>query len=166
MEKITKNRGMLLESIINHTNLFYLEQQKALVHKKNLDIKFKSVMFKENKLITNGAKIISKSTVDYYGIYNGNYFAFEAKSTEECNFSLKNVKKHQIEYLDLVLLFKGKAFWILYFKMQNKFIFIDHLSFKKISQNKKSLKFNEVLSYGKELILEFPGILDYISCLE
>ncbi|AWX42850.1 Holliday junction-specific endonuclease [Metamycoplasma cloacale] len=161
-----RNRGMFLESIINATNMFYLNRNIAMIHKKNLDITFKNVNVINKELQLTGTKIKSKSTVDYYGIYKGRFLAFEAKSTEEKNFSLNNIKNHQIEYLDLITKFGGITFWIFYFKLQNKFIFINHNNFKKIISNKKHLKFDEILKSGIEISLEFPGIIDYLSLIE
>ena len=162
----SKNRGMLLETILNQSNFYYLKNNICLVHKKNLDIKFKSVSKSNNKenLVSDG-KIISKSTVDYYGLWNGKFLAFEAKSTEDKTFSLNNIKSHQIEYLDLVTKFDGIAFYIFYFKIQNEFILIMHKDFIKKIKNKKSLQYEEALEIGHKLVRIYPGILDYISVL-
>ncbi|WAM07255.1 Holliday junction resolvase RecU [Mycoplasmopsis cynos] len=40
-----------------------------------------------------------KSTVDYIGMFRGSFVCFEAKSCNTNKFDLKNIKKHQIEYL-------------------------------------------------------------------
>ncbi|AXE60724.1 Holliday junction resolvase RecU [[Mycoplasma] phocae] len=160
-----KNRGMFLESIINRSNQFYFENNIALIHKKNLDIDFKSVDLKNKKLIVNNAFIKSKSTVDYYGVYKGIFLAFEAKSTNEKNFSMDNIKKHQIEYLSLVDAHQGVAFWIIYFNLQNKFILIKHNQFLKISKNKKTLAYSLLLANGISIELDFPGILDYLKVI-
>lgn len=130
--KNKNNRGMLLESIINNTNEYYFKNGIALIHKKNLDIKFKNVKLEKNKLLLNDASIYSKSTVDYYGVWKGRFLAFEVKSTEQKNFEKKNIKKHQIEYLNKVVLHQGIAFWIIYFKFQNEFLLIEHANFKKM----------------------------------
>ena len=53
-----QNRGMLLETIINQTNSFYMQNKICLVHKKNLDIKFKGVSVQNKKLITKVRLII------------------------------------------------------------------------------------------------------------
>lgn len=55
--KNKNNRGMLLESIINNTNEYYFKNGIALIHKKNLDIKFKNVKLEKNKLLLNDASI-------------------------------------------------------------------------------------------------------------
>lgn len=167
MQNNNKNRGMLLEKIINQTNLFYLGNSICLVHKKNLDIKFSSVILKDKKLMIKDGMIMNKSTVDYYGIWNSRFISFEAKSTEEKNFSLSNIRIHQLEYLSLIEKFNGIAFWIIYFKIQNKFILIRHNEMLKVFKgNKKTLEYDKAISIGNELTLMYPGILDYISALE
>lgn len=164
---MNKNRGMLLETIINQTNSFYIINNICLIHKKNLDIKFSSVVLKDKKLVAKDAKITNKSTVDYYGLWKGKFLAFEAKSTEDKSFSFSNIKLHQTEYLSLVQKFNGIAFWIIYFKIQNEFILIKHSKMlKALGQNKKSLDFNQAISIGTKVTLMYPGILDYISVLE
>lgn len=166
--KNKNNRGMLLESIINNTNEYYFKNGIALIHKKNLDIKFKNVKLEKHKLLLNNASIFSKSTVDYYGVWKGRFLAFEVKSTEQKNFEKKNIKKHQIEYLNKVVLHQGIAFWIIYFKFQNEFLLIEHANFKKcLFEEKKSYIFFETIkSLGKEIKLIFPGILDFLNILK
>lgn len=163
MITIFKNRGMLLETIINQTNEFYFKNKIAIFHKKNLDITFKSVKLQDKKLNLESAIISSKSSVDYYGIYKGRYIAFEAKSTEEDYLPLKNIKEHQIKYLDFIREHDGVAFWIIYFKFANTFILIMHNDLKRIIQNKKALHLEEALLNGKKLELSFPGILNIIE---
>ncbi|KDE42943.1 endonuclease [Metamycoplasma hyosynoviae] len=164
--KQPKNRGMLLEKLINQTNIFYLQNDICIVHKKNLDIKFKSTYVDKDILKTENAHIVSKSTVDYYGIYKGKFLAFEAKSTEQKNFSLSNIKMHQINYLSEISKHKGLAFWIFFFKIQNQFVLILH---DKLLQwgvyNKKTLAYDEALLLGELIPLIYPGYIDYISIL-
>ncbi|WP_373436375.1 Holliday junction resolvase RecU [Metamycoplasma equirhinis] len=162
--KNTNNRGMMLESIINKTNIFYLKNKIAMIHKKNLDVSFSKIKIENRKLLLKDAEIKSKSTVDYYGVFQGKFIAFEAKSTEEKNFKLKNIKQHQLEYLSLIESFDGIAFWIIYFKMQNDFLIIKHKNLMKIiSENKNTLAYKDAIAHGYSLNLDFPGILDYIK---
>lgn len=84
---------MLLESIVNRTILMLEQEGVALIHKKGLNLSFKSVDRKERRV--DGARIVSKSTVDYYGVFRGRFIAFEAKSVEEDYFPLANIRKHQ-----------------------------------------------------------------------
>ncbi|RMA77452.1 recombination protein U [Metamycoplasma subdolum] len=161
----TKNRGMLLEKIINDTNAFYLINKVALIHKKNLDIKFKAVNVEKKQLKTRDAFIIGKSNVDYYGVYRGKFIAFECKSTEENKLPKHSIREHQFEYLDLVMKFDGVAFWILFYKLTNEFILINHADFKKHFLKRKSLSNEEARLIGKIVPLNFPGVIDYLSML-
>lgn len=91
---------MLLEKIINNTINYYLKNKIAFFNKKNLNIKFKTMS--EDRYKLDLAFISSKSTVDYYGIYQGQYISFEAKSTELDVFPLSNIKEHQHQHLKLI----------------------------------------------------------------
>ncbi|MCV3733630.1 Holliday junction resolvase RecU [Mycoplasma enhydrae] len=163
MSSLHKNRGMLLETIINQTNQYYLTNNICLIHKKNLDITFESIDLKDKKLKLKNAYIKNKSSVDYYGVYNGKFLAFEAKSTEDSILPLANIKNHQIEYLDLIQKHQGIAFWIIFYKIPCEFILIMHEDFKKLIANKKALHYEEAISRAKKLTLLFPGILNIIE---
>ncbi|QJR44027.1 Holliday junction resolvase RecU [Mycoplasma miroungirhinis] len=160
-----KNRGMLLESIINKTNEKYYINKIAFCHKKELNIKFKKIVNKNEKLEAKDANIFSKSTVDYYGVYKGKFIAFEAKETDSKTFSLNNIKKHQHNYLLDVTKFGGIGFYIIFFKHFDSFLFINCLEMDKIFKNKKSLSFEEAIKISKKINLIFPGILDYVNCI-
>ncbi|QJG66983.1 Holliday junction resolvase RecU [Mycoplasma phocoenae] len=160
-----KNKGMLLESIINKSNDNYFRNQIAYVQKKNLDIKFKKVLKNSGNLTLEGANIFSKSTVDYYGIYNGKFLAFEAKECNESPLLFQNLKKHQMRYLELIEYFGGFAFYIILFKKESLFFLIKATDLHKFFQNKKSLKIEDCVEIGQQIDLIFPGILNYIDYL-
>ncbi|ENY68705.1 Recombination protein U [Metamycoplasma auris 15026] len=165
MSYLFKNRGMLLETIINQTNEFYLRNNICMIHKKNLDIKFKSVTYENENLNLDKAIIKGKSSVDYYGVCKGKFLAFEAKSTEDNTLPLSNIREHQITYLNMVEKHQGIAFWIIYFKIQNVFLLVLHKDLINALKNKKSLHYDEALKIGKKLTLSFPGILNFIENL-
>jgi recombination protein U len=74
------NRGMTLESDINSSNKYYLDNDIALIYKKPTPIKVVKVNYIKNK-ITEGYYEVP-STTDYNGIYKGKYIDFEAKETK------------------------------------------------------------------------------------
>lgn len=89
------NRGMPFEETINLVNQLYNNYGIALINKRPTPVKV---------LKSKGSRIISgffekKSTVDYYGTYQGRSIEFEAKSSKGKRFDLKNIPRHQIEYL-------------------------------------------------------------------
>lgn len=160
-----KNRGMLLETLINNTINYYKQNKIAFFQKNNLNIKFKKTDNKtENNLIRSYESFIkSKSTVDYCGIYKGRYITFEAKSTEEKNFPFSNIKSHQHEHLKMIHSFGGLAFYIIFFKLYQKvyIINVNDINY----ENKKSMSFDEVSQNGKEIEIIFPGIIDFLSLI-
>lgn len=128
-----KNRGIDFENNINITNDNYKIDNLALVYKKSTPIKI--LVSGE----TNKAVFSKKSTTDYNGVYKGKYIDFEAKSTHENNFPLKNIEDHQIEHLKNVLLFDGISFLLVEFKKYNEIYILktqDLLNF--IENNDKS----------------------------
>ena len=151
-----KNRGMLLEKIINQTINYYNKNGFALFMKKNLDI----VINSKNQ---QDSFIRKKSTVDYYGIYKGFYIAFEAKSTELNHFPLSNIKIHQHQHLKRIKFLGGKAFYIIYFKLTNKFFMVDVETME--IKNKKSITLEEMMLLGNNLNITFPGIIDFLEYL-
>ncbi|MGL5308930.1 MAG: Holliday junction resolvase RecU [Metamycoplasmataceae bacterium] len=153
------NRGMLLETIINKTIRYYEEKSIALIHKKTLDIKFSSI--DEKRRVKNGV-VISKSTVDYYGIYKGSFIAFEAKSSSINVISKSNFKNHQHDYLLKIKKHNGMAFYIFLFKRTNEFFIID---ISLVNYRKKTITLEYIRSKGIALELIYPGIIDFIKYL-
>lgn len=158
-----KNRGMLLEKLVNNTINFYIKNKIAFFAKKGLDIKFKSVNnYNENKLSISDAFISSKSTVDYYGVYKGKYVSFEAKSTDENVFYTKNVKDHQHNHLKFIDSLGAKAFYLIMFKKFSKIFIVDVNDFN-ISKN--SYSYEEALKNWRPLDIVFPGIVDFLELI-
>lgn len=153
------NRGMLLETIINKTIKQYKDRDMAIFHKKQLDIKFSSI--DEMKNIKNGV-VMSKSTVDYYGIYRGFFVAFEAKSSNTNNIPKSNFKEHQHNYLKQIKKHQGFAFYIFLFKETNEFFMAD---ISIINYEKKSITIEYIRKNAISLDLIFPGVIDFIEHL-
>jgi recombination protein U len=154
---MNNNRGMLLETIINNTIKQYKQKGVAIFHKKSLDIKFSAL--DGTKKIKNGV-IISKSTVDYYGIYQGSFVAFEAKSSKTNTIPKNNFKVHQHNYLKTIKKHGGLAFYILLFKETNAFFLVD---VSLINYEKKSITIQYVRDKAIELDLLFPGVIDFVK---
>ena len=160
-------RGQELEYLINKSNIYYYQNNIALIDKRPTPIKVVNYNYEINK-ITN-AFFEKKSTTDYYGIYKGRYLDFEAKSTEvKTSFPLKNIKPHQIEYLKLILKHQGIAFFIIMFSKINEVYFLSLENFNNFINkypNKKSIP----LSFFKENGIEIKGNvscpIDYLKAL-
>ena len=98
-------RGMSLEDDLNKSNEYYLETQRALIHKKPIPVQTVKVDYPHRSAarITE-AYYKTPSTTDYNGIYRGKAIDFEAKETKsKTSFPLKHIHPHQITHLKRVL---------------------------------------------------------------
>ncbi|MCX5774843.1 MAG: Holliday junction resolvase RecU, partial [Firmicutes bacterium] len=111
------NRGMGFEDEINISNLYYNNQNIALITKRPTPINIVKVDYSKGARITD-AYFEHQSTTDYNGVYKGRYLDFEAKSSKsKTSFPLGNISVHQIKHLKGVIAHGGIAFFILNFEM-------------------------------------------------
>ena len=110
------NRGMALESLIEHANAQYAAKGIATIQK----------VATPWKVIRNGNQIVSafpekKSTVDFIGVFGGKPIAFDAKSTLlKSRIPYSNFEKHQIEFMESWVRNGGTAFFIVEFAVHNE----------------------------------------------
>ncbi|QBF34389.1 Holliday junction resolvase RecU [Mycoplasmopsis phocirhinis] len=158
---MNKNRGMLLEKIINQTILYYEKNGLAVIEKKTLPIKFQKM--NSNKQVS-GAFVFKKSTVDYIGCYNGSFIAFEAKTTNENRLPSSNISPHQIQYLSKISSLGGISFFIIFFSQWDEFYLI---SAKYLLEHwKKSWTYEEIKNAGYSIELSYPGIIDFLPYID
>ena len=160
-----KNRGMMLESLINKTIKFYQTNNIGIFHKKEISISFSKIKEKDGKLKIVNGQIKNKSTIDYYGIFNGKFYAFEAKSTKLNSLPLKNIKTHQLNYLQKIKDFGGKVFFIIAYQKFDEFFLIEIETIKNL-KNTKSLNINKARKEGLKLEVLYPGILDFLNVID
>ena len=121
------NRGMGLESDLNNTNKYYLENNIAVIYKKPTPITINKVNYHSRKdaLITE-AHFKIPSTTDYNGIFKGKYIDFEAKETKnKTSFPLSNIHTHQIEHLKKIINLGGIGFIIVRFTSLNQSYYLN-----------------------------------------
>ena len=164
------HRGMTLESDINQTNKYYLDNDIALIYKKPTPIKVVKVKYNKriNTQITE-AYYETPSTTDYNGIYKGKYIDFEAKeSKSKTSFSLNNIHDHQVTHLIKVLEHGGISFLIIRFTTLNKTFILSTsklIDFIK-NYNRKSIPLDYFEKYGKLVIEKFSPRLDYLKIVD
>lgn len=146
------NNGMYLETIINNTAIFYKKNKTCLLFKRNVPIK----IIKNNQVNIIG-KIVEKSESDFYGVYKGLYFDFEAKQTNKDVFYLTYLKEHQFNHLILVDELKGISFLLIYFSKYDEFYAIPT---KQLIDWNKNITREWCKKIAFELKLFFPGILN------
>ncbi|MBZ4203878.1 Holliday junction resolvase RecU [Mycoplasma tauri] len=155
-----KNRGMLLETIINQTISYYENNNIAFIEKKGLPIKFSKLNAQDNKLYAKDAFIYKKSTVDYTGCYKGRFLAFEAKSTNESFLPKNNIREHQKNYLLKIMQNGGLAFFIIMFTMYDEFYLV--MYDKLMKHAGETYTYELIKKIGKNIPLSFPGIVDFL----
>lgn len=128
-------RGANLEDDLNQTNQYYIDLNKANIHKKPTPIMVVKVDYPSR----NKAKIVEAyykipSTTDYNGVYRSKAIDFEAKETNsQTALPLKNIHPHQLEHMRNVEFHGGLSFiiirfvyynetYLLYFKDLDRFI--------------------------------------------
>lgn len=104
------NRGMKLEKFIDLSCKQYAAKGLAQINKIPTPMKMKA---KYNS--GPAAYYAEKSTVDFIGIYNGLYQAFDTKETKVPRLELKKVPQHQVSFLREAARLGGQAYLIVYF---------------------------------------------------
>ncbi|NLK11990.1 MAG: Holliday junction resolvase RecU [Candidatus Phytoplasma sp.] len=143
------NLGMTLESDIDATNSYYLNENIAVIHKKPTPIQVVNVSYPAR----NKAKIIeayykTPSTTDYNGLYLGKYIDFDAKETNsKTSFPLKNIHSHQMIHLRNVHSHGGIAFLIVHFKVYNEYYILPFSILETFWKNKDKEKGRKSIPY-------------------
>ena len=163
-------RGMTLESDINSSNKYYLENDIAVIYKKPTPVRVVKVDY--NKRIN--TKIVEAyyeipSTTDYNGVYKGKYIDFEAKETKsKTSFSLNNIHKHQIEHLVRIEKHGGISFLIIRFVILDKTFLIFTKDFMTYINNndRKSIPLSYIEEKGFLIKERYNPIIDYLKVID
>jgi recombination protein U len=161
------NRGMILEEDINLSNEYYRNKGIALIYKKPTPIKIIKVDYKKSKI--NEAYFEAPSTLDYNGIYKGNYIEFDAKETNsKTSFPLINIHKHQYEHIKGVLKQGGIAFLVVRFNMLNQnYILMGNDLMDFVENNtRKSIPLAYFMETGYQLKISYYPRLDYLKVID
>ena len=163
------NRGMSLESDLNDTNKYYIDQKIAFIYKKPTPIQITQVEYSKKGKVIKEAYFKEPSTTDYNGLYKGYYIDFEAKETNlSTSFPLKNIHPHQIKHIQNIYEHGGIAFLIVRFTKQNKNFVLFAKEF--LSYLKEEKRQSIPLSYFEEhaYLIEEKYIprLDYLKVID
>ncbi len=139
-------RGSTLEQFINSTNASYINKGLGLVQKIPTPIVPLKINSK-TKVITS-AYFEQKSTVDYIGVVQGIPICFDVKETKVNNFPLKNIHKHQMEFMESFEKQKGVAFILISFTSLNETYYVPFRTLQKFFERsingRKSIKSDEL----------------------
>ncbi len=161
------NRGMDLEHCLNESNVFYEEENRALIYKKPTPIGVVDVHYSSRGKVIDKAYFKSPSTLDYNGLYRGKYIEFEAKETKHgTSFPLSNIHPHQIRHIQKVLDHGGIVFLVV--KIQSNVYLLDGQVFLDFIQSSKrqSIPYSYFLEKGHKIVEKINPPLDYLSVVD
>ena len=160
------NRGMDLERLLDLSNQYYLDTNRAVIYKKPTPIGINKMKYSPSPVIEN-AFFKEHSTLDYNGIYKAKYIEFDAKETKsKTAFPLSNIKIHQIEHLKKIIEHGGICFLII--MMANEIYLLPWEKFIKfINENeRKSIPINYFLNNGYLLKYTYNPVLNYLEIID
>lgn len=164
------NRGMGLEQDLNETNEFYLNCDKAIIHKKPTPITISKVDYHSRRdAVIKEAHFRIPSTTDYNGIYRGKYIDFEAKeTTQKESFPLKNIHEHQIEHLKRIMKHGGIGFLIVRFTTLGETYYLDGMKLMSFLETKKrkSIPLDYFKKEGYFIKDKFQPRIDYLKIID
>ncbi|GEN31784.1 recombination protein U [Cerasibacillus quisquiliarum] len=167
------NRGMSLEKDINITNTYYLQTNRAVIHKKPTPVQIVDVHYpRRSAAVIKEAYFKQASTTDYNGIYRSKYIDFEAKETKnKTSFPLANIQDHQIKHMEAVLQHGGICFFIIRFAANDetflypaKYLLMDWKHHLK--NGRKSIPYHRIQQNGVLIPFKFQARVDYLSVVD
>ena len=168
-KSIYANRGMTLENDISVANEYYLNNNKAVIHKKPTPIQVLHIKNLESgSTKIDDAYFLTPSTTDYNGIYKGKYIDFEAKETKNTTrFPLANIHAHQYIHLKKIKEHGGIGFFIISFTKLNEVYLIDaSIIIDYFERNESSIPYDAIKSKGHIIKYSYPLHLDYLKVVD
>lgn len=161
------NRGMGLEDLINQSNLYYLEEDIAVIYKKPTPITIVDASFDSHGRVITKAYFKEPSTLDYNGLYEGKYIDFDAKETQnKTSFPLSNLHDHQYLHMKRIIKHGGITFLII--SMNGIIYYLDgHDIIDFIDNNeRKSIPYSYIQEKGYVVDKKIRPRLDYIKVID
>ena len=167
------NKGMTLEEMVNNSNLYYLNSDIAVIHKKPIPIQIVKVSYpSRNKAVITEAYYKTPSTTDYNGIYKGLYIDFDAKECSSLtSFTLKNVHEHQFKHLQNIKRHGGIGFFLVAWNKYEKYYILEidqYMKFYEESLNngRKSIPYDYFKQNCIEVYQGYKPELDYLKGID
>lgn len=161
------NRGMDLESLINETNEYYLENNIALIYKKTTPIGIARVSYTNLGAKIEKAYFKEQSTLDYNGLYKGKYIEFDAKETKnKTAFPINNVHPHQIKHLRNIIKHHGIGFLVIRMKSIHYLLTAEDFIYFLENNERKSIPYDYIKEKGYIIAEKYNPPLDYIKIID
>lgn len=166
-------RGMSLEDTINEANIFYLQRNIAVIHKKSTPINIVNVDYpKRSAAKITEAYFAQASTTDYNGIYRGFYIDFDAKETQnKTAIPLANFHEHQIKHLEAITAQNGIGFVIIKFTPLDEVYLLPasnliRLWYASKIGARKSIPYTYIKEYGFRIFNNLMPQLPYLQAVD
>ena len=161
------NRGMNLETMLNHSNDYYIKKDIALIYKKPTPIGVVDVSYKNHKKIIEKAYFKEQSTLDYNGVYKGKYIDFDAKETlNKTSFPIANIHAHQIEHIRRCIRHGGIAFLIIRMNNIHYLLTGEDLINYIDNTDRKSIEYKYIQEKGIVIKEGYQLPLDYLQAVD
>ncbi|RPF55800.1 Holliday junction resolvase RecU [Aquisalibacillus elongatus] len=167
------NRGMTLEKELNETNKFYLETNRAVIHKKPIPIQVVQVDYpKRSAAVIKEAYYQQPSTTDYNGLYRGYYIDFEAKQTNnKTSLPFANIHEHQVKHMKQIDEHGGISFFIIRFKQHNETFLLPIRPFiqvweKQFEGKRKSIPYEYITKHGYKIPFTLQAKVNYLDIID
>ncbi|MFD1849503.1 Holliday junction resolvase RecU [Oceanobacillus bengalensis] len=167
------NRGMSLEEDINVTNQYYLDLDKAVIHKKPTPVQIVKVNYpRRSAAVITEAYFKQASTTDYNGLYRGKYVDFEAKETKNKTlFPLANIHDHQISHMENVVRHGGICFIVIRFTLHDETYYMKAEQlfkhwYDKLKNGKKSISYQVVKENSYLIPFSYQARVDYLAIID
>ncbi len=160
------NRGMDLERLIDSSNQYYLDINRAVIYKKPTPIGINKMKYNPSPVIES-AFFKEHSTLDYNGIYRAKYIEFDAKeSKSKTALPLSNIKLHQIEHLKKIIEHGGIGFLIVKLA-DDVYLLPGEKLIEFINENeRKSIPISYFLSNGYLIKYTYNPIINYLDIID
>lgn len=161
------NRGMDLENLINVSNEYYLQINKAIIYKKPTPITIVDASFDSKGRVITKAYFKTPSTLDYNGIYRGKYIDFDAKETQnKTSFPLQNLHDHQYKHMKSIVEHGGISFLII--GILNEYYYLDATDIISFVENntRKSIPISYIQEKGYVITKKINPRLDYLGIID
>ena len=163
------NRGMTLEADLSNANEYYLNNNKAVIHKKPTPIQVLHIKNLESgSTKIDDAYFLTPSTTDYNGVYKGKYIDFEAKETKNTTrFPLANIHAHQYLHLKKIIEHGGIGFFIISFTKLNEVYLIDaSVVIDYFERDQSSIPYYDIKEKGHLIKYSYPILIDYLKVVD
>ena len=161
------NRGMGLEDLINQSNIYYLEENIAVIYKKPTPITIVDASYDSHGRVITKAYFKEPSTLDYNGIYKGKYIDFDCKETQnKTSFPLSNLHDHQYEHMKKIIEHGGISFLII--SMNALVYYLDGNDIIEFinSNDRKSIPYSYIQEKGYVIDKKIRPRIDYIKIID